>query len=73
MRAHADTALREKVAQQVAEISARPSNDPETKTTVAQAQFELGNHKEAEAAVDAVGAAGRMPVKGIGPPVPPSA
>ena len=49
-----DTALREKVAQQVAEISDRPSNDPETKTTVAQAQFELGNHKEAEAAVDAV-------------------
>jgi tetratricopeptide (TPR) repeat protein len=49
-----NTALREKIAQQVAEINARPSNDPDTKTKVAQAQFELGDHAAAAAAVDEV-------------------
>lgn len=49
-----DAALREKVAKQVEQVSARPSNDPETKTKVAQAQFELGDHQAAEAAVDQV-------------------
>jgi tetratricopeptide (TPR) repeat protein len=47
-----NTALREKVAQQVAEVNSRPSTDPDTKTKVAQAQFDLGDHAAAEAAVD---------------------
>lgn len=47
-----NTALREKVAQQVAEVSNRPTTDAETKTKVAQAQFELGDHAAAEVAVD---------------------
>jgi len=44
--------LREKVARQVSEINTRAPKDPETKTKVAQAQFELGDHAAAEAAVD---------------------
>ena len=47
-----DKALREKVARQVADIGSRPSTNPETMTSVAQAQFELGNHAAAETAVD---------------------
>jgi tetratricopeptide (TPR) repeat protein len=49
-----DAALRQKVAQQVEEVGSRPSNDPDTKTKVAQAQFDLGNHQAAETAVDEV-------------------
>jgi tetratricopeptide (TPR) repeat protein len=47
-----NTALREKVTQQVEELTSRPTNDPNAKTKVAQAQFDLGNHAAAEAAVD---------------------
>jgi tetratricopeptide (TPR) repeat protein len=49
-----NAALREKVARQVAEVSSRPSSSPETKTKIAQAQFELGDHAAAEATVTQV-------------------
>src|SRR5258706_2649247 len=47
-----DKALREKVARQVADIGSRPSTNPETMTSGAKVQFELGNHAGAEPAVD---------------------
>jgi hypothetical protein len=42
-----NTALRQKVARQVSDISGRPSSSAETKAKVAQAQFELGDHAAA--------------------------
>src|SRR5258706_14593323 len=47
-----DKALREKAARQGADIGRRPSTNPETMTSLAQAQFQLRNHAAAETARD---------------------
>jgi tetratricopeptide (TPR) repeat protein len=43
-----DTTLRSDLQKQVTDMSSRPTSDPTALTTIAKAQFALGNHKAAE-------------------------
>jgi tetratricopeptide (TPR) repeat protein len=49
-----DPALRQSLDQQVKQITGRPISDPAVATTIAEAQFELGDHAAAQATVDKV-------------------